>query len=145
MQTKTCCSCHQELILNKENFAKHSRRKDGFQSQCRKCQKEYRKNHYDKNQQKYIKKAKRIREKLKIEFINWLKDKECIDCGNSDIRVLEFDHVKGDKSYNISNKIGECRLEVLLEEIEKCDIVCANCHRIRTCERGQFAKSRINV
>ena len=142
MQTKICYSCKKEFELNETNFARHIRKKDGFQAQCRECQKEYKKNHYDQNKQKYVDKAKRNKEKSKRKFLDWLKDKQCADCGNNDIRVLEFDHVRGEKEYNISQKAG-LSLEVLLKEIEKCDIVCANCHRIRTCTRGNFLKNKI--
>ena len=55
--------------------------------------------------------------------------------------VLEFDHVTGEKSYNISNKIGQVPLESMMEEIGKCEIVCANCHRIRTAGRGNWMKA----
>ena len=60
----------------------------------------------------------------------------CVDCGNTDIRVLEFDHLPSNKKlFGISgNRVGIARLK---EEIKKCDVVCANCHRIRTVERRQ--------
>jgi hypothetical protein len=46
---------------------------------------------------------------------------------------MEFDHVQGDKVANPSSMTGK----EFFEEIEKCDMVCANCHRIRTWERNQ--------
>lgn len=59
----------------------------------------------------------------------------CTDCGySSHPAALEFDHVNGDKSSNVSRLIGSTwdRIEA---EIAKCEVVCANCHRIRTVER----------
>lgn len=56
----------------------------------------------------------------------------CADCGyNKYPEALDFDHT-GDKGFNVSNGIATMRLEVLMAEIEKCDVVCANCHRHRT-------------
>ena len=52
------------------DFAANKRRKDGLQSQCKDCHKEYRKKHYEKNRQKYIDKAK----KLSREFADWWKE-----------------------------------------------------------------------
>lgn len=62
----------------------------------------------------------------------------CIDCGESDVRCLEFDHRDG------ASKISEVTVLIrrngsrqrILEEIEKCDVRCANCHRRVTAERG---------
>ncbi|KKM20363.1 hypothetical protein LCGC14_1646200 [marine sediment metagenome] len=58
----------------------------------------------------------------------------CEDCGCNDPRVLDFDHVRGEKSFNL--KEAKTRpMAVILAEIKKCAVVCANCHRIRTQDR----------
>lgn len=71
------------------------------------------------------------------EYVDiYLKNHSCVDCGNSDIRVLEFDHVRGQKETNVSNIIRNgWKLERLISEIEKCEIRCCNCHRIVTIKR----------
>ena len=58
----------------------------------------------------------------------------CVDCGISDPRVLDFDHAQGEKEFNLKDVKSKPLVEILTE-IEKCDVVCANCHRIRTQER----------
>ena len=70
----------------------------------------------------------------------------CKDCKTYDPRVLEFDHLK-DKSFNVSRAVsGSTRSwETILAEIKKCDIVCANCHRIRTQERGNYKRNQAFV
>ena len=76
------------------------------------------------------------------EYLNsYLKEHPCIDCGNSDIRVLEFDHVRGVKVNNVTtlSKRGHT-LEKIKKEIEKCEVRCANCHRIKTIERYKTTK-----
>ena len=134
---KRCCICKLELDL--DNFAYNKSKKDCLQSQCKNCQKDYRKKHYISNRKKYIDKSKRLRKKYRKQFYSWMQDKYCKDCGNSDFRVLEFDHLE-DKKYNISERIGAQTLESLMIEINKCDIVCANCHRIRTCKQFDYYK-----
>jgi hypothetical protein len=59
----------------------------------------------------------------------------CKDCGESNPIVLDFDHLK-DKKYNISRMIHDgFSWKAIKKEIEKCEVVCANCHRIRTHNR----------
>lgn len=70
--------------------------------------------------------------------INELKDVPCADYGGRfDSVVMDFDHVRGKKLFNIAVAVGtqKGRLKILAE-IEKCEVVCANCHRLRTKERG---------
>ena len=112
------------------------------QSVCKSCHSEYRKKHYQNNKQKYIEKSKKNKDLYKKEFYDWLSQHSCLDCGINDFRVLEFDHL-GDKNFTIGHKIGVMKLSSLMEEINKCDIVCANCHKIRTASRGDWFKMRI--
>lgn len=64
----------------------------------------------------------------------------CVDCGEDDPVVLEFDHVRGDKAGSISLMIHNgVSLETLIIEINKCQVRCANCHRRKTArDRGYF-------
>ncbi len=55
----------------------------------------------------------------------------CLECGNPDPRVLDFDHVRGKKKFQLQQAKNKPLLKIL-EEIQKCDVVCANCHRLRT-------------
>lgn len=61
-------------------------------------------------------------------------EKGCADCGyNLHPAALEFDHLPGtEKKFNVGEKIGVYKFERLWEEIAKCEVVCANCHAIRT-------------
>jgi len=72
------------------------------------------------------------------EYIDTFKDVPCADCGKNFHRyAMDFDHVRGEKMFNIS-EICCTRMvsrEKLNEEIRKCDVVCANCHRVRTFNR----------
>ncbi|MEO8263129.1 MAG: hypothetical protein ABI566_11230 [Pseudolysinimonas sp.] len=59
----------------------------------------------------------------------------CVDCGNQDIRVLEFDHVRGAKVANVARMVLDASLDRVIAEIEKCEVRCRNCHAIATYER----------
>lgn len=68
---------------------------------------------------------------------NYKKDKPCLDCGVVyPPFVLDFDHVRGNKASSISDLVAKgASLQVISKEISKCDLVCANCHRVRTFSR----------
>ena len=93
------------------------------------------KRYYRKNVQLYIEKNIRRKKEL-TEFVNSLKQKPCMDCGKKYPHyVMDFDHRdKKKKLTSISLMIGVHRYSKtkILEEIDKCDLVCSNCHRIRT-------------
>ena len=81
----------------------------------------------------YISKVKDRRRRNR----KWLQEIKgslgCVDCGIKDWRVLDFDHRYG-KSFCISSRI-DYGMGRLLREMEKCDVRCSNCHRIKTLER----------
>lgn len=86
-----------------------------------------------------IRQAAALSRAAKRQLIDKLKASPCVDCGGSFPPVaMDFDHVRGTKKFNIA-KIGGSQMstEVLLEEVAKCELVCANCHRVRTQQRGQ--------
>ena len=98
--------------------------------------------HYAENKQYYLDKSKARNKLMKAAsraFITaYLEQHPCVDCGNTDVRVLDFDHVRGTKLFNISAAAGRKRhvSQAMLEaEIAKCEVRCANCHRIVTHER----------
>ncbi len=70
-------------------------------------------------------------------MIQSAKNKPCADCGNKfPLVCMEFDHrPEHDKKYNMATMMNH-RVELILAEIAKCDIVCACCHRIRSHTRG---------
>lgn len=83
--------------------------------------------------------TKRLESKQKKEFrdrLSAIKERSgCKDCGISNHIILDFDHIK-DKKYNVSQMIRDgFSWKAILKEIEKCEVVCANCHRIRTHKR----------
>lgn len=67
----------------------------------------------------------------------YLSTHPCVDCGEGDPIVLEFDHVYGVKRLAVSHMIGSFSWATIAEEIGKCEVRCANCHRRKTA--AQFA------
>lgn len=80
--------------------------------------------------------ASRVRaiKQLKRLFVNALKENHpCTDCGKFYYPCqMQFDHIANDKAFNIAMSYSNVGWDKLVEEIEKCELVCANCHAIRT-------------
>lgn len=93
--------------------------------------------HYRNNKDMYLRKNVARRRRLYDTVIVKEKDKPCADCGHSfPTCCMDFDHVRGKKSFDIASNVTSST-EKLIAEIAKCDVVCANCHRIRTHNRQQ--------
>ena len=98
-------------------------------------------NYYD-NKEVYIEKSRVRRLRLYDAVIRPAKDVPCKDCKNRFPSVcMDFDHVIGEKLFDIAGAFDRYPLAVLLEEIKKCEVVCANCHRLRTSKRVSEADS----
>lgn len=87
-----------------------------------------------KNKKDFNENNLRYRKANQKRMIDYLSDKECLDCGENNIVCLEFDHVRGVKSFNVGQAVSSSTRswELILKEIDKCEIRCANCHRIKT-------------
>ena len=121
--------CKEELDVS--CFKSNKRRKDGLQSQCIECQCEYRRQHYLKNRQKYIDKAHRIKQARIAWWKEYKKTLKCSECGEDHPACIDFHHTNDNKEGNVSKMVHEASKERLLKEIEKCEVICANCHRKR--------------
>mgnify|MGYP003149286953 FL=1 len=103
-------------------------------------QKAAQKRHYQKHKDKIIARSResnKKRIKRNKEYILTVKSESgCVDCGEINPLVLDFDHVKGDKFGNVSDLARQAySIKKIQKEIEKCEIRCANCHRIVTYNR----------
>lgn len=129
---KTCSKCNQSKEL--EEFQKRSINKDGRSTTCKVCKREYDNAHYASNPDRrgYIRanSDKRI-ETVRQWLYEYLASNPCIDCGEPDLVVLEFDH-RGDKVADIALLSKTGNLSTVQAEVAKCDIRCANCHRRKT-------------
>ena len=127
MAERTCKRCERTLPL--EAFSRH---KDGHQWWCRECFKAYfrERGQLHLDQVSAAKGARRKRAHARV--IQLLTTSPCVDCGERDPRVLEFDHT-GEKITEVATLVGDgTRIDLIEAEIAKCDVVCCNCHRRRT-------------
>src|SRR5687767_8422871 len=83
---------------------------------------------------------KKHRTKIRSLLLEFLKTKECIKCGEKDPIVLEFDHLVPGKKFKSVSKMmsGHYSWRAIQKEIEKCQVLCANCHRRRTHKQFGF-------
>lgn len=65
------------------------------------------------------------------------KTLECVDCGNSDTSILEFDHLPEYEKKRCVTELLSCKWQTILKEMEKCEPVCTHCHKARSKSRGQ--------
>lgn len=98
-------------------------------------QREASRRHYQANKNKYIERNKRYRDSIRAYVRKIKEETPCKDCSISyPYYVMDFDHLDN-KEKTISFLAATGRIGVLKKEIEKCEVVCANCHRIRTHNR----------
>lgn len=93
---------------------------------------------------KVCKVCDKVRRKEKVQkcrnfILDYLQNHPCVDCGQSDPTVLIFDHLR-DKRKSLSYFIRKgYSVKVLIEEIKKCEVRCANCHARKTArEQGWY-------
>lgn len=128
MNERRCGQC--KITKPIQEFVKNRTHKGGYGYECKDC----RRDRYLANIDYYRKKSSESSKRRKAIAQSWiadyLADHHCVDCGESDPIVLEFDHVRGEKLSHIARMIGTGRqLSLIQEEVAKCDVRCANCHR----------------
>jgi hypothetical protein len=119
-------------------FAWRRKRLGQRDNMCAPCRSAYGREHYLANRQKYIDgeaRRKRARAEVRTRYLlEYFQGHPCVDCGETDPLVLEFDHLR-DKLFEVTNQFASRNWQEILDEIAKCDVVCANCHRRRTARR----------
>lgn len=120
-----------------EEFPRRADRSSGRGTICLACGRIYRRQHYLANVPYYVAKAHRGRAVLRgrnyERVFDHLRTHPCVDCGESDIRVLEFDHLDPAlKTTEVSKLLGGASWSRVLLEMEKCAVRCGNCHRRKT-------------
>lgn len=140
---KYCSKCKTTKELSE--FTKNAKYKDGLHVQCKSCYFAYQKRWYLKNKEVQSIRTKRNRDIIWKEntqnVAQYLLLHPCVDCGESDIRVLDFDHLQ-DKKMGIARMMRLKHWYDIVEEIKKCEVVCSGCHRIRTCVRSNNWRQR---
>jgi hypothetical protein len=139
---KKCLICKKSKNL--EEFNKNKYKKDGRQSKCRECSKMLGKKYYQDNKSYFKERSEQYLLRNRKFLFSYLKDKQCVDCGISEVAVLDFDHVR-DKRKSVSKMVNDLHsVESIKEEIAKCEIRCANCHRRKTAKEQGWYNSIID-
>jgi hypothetical protein len=143
-ESSRCYRCGETKPIGEFSWRNKAKgRRDSF---CRPCRSAYGKEHYAANKQRYIDQAAVVKQRLVrdrwVYLIEFFQSNPCADCGELDPLVLEFDHV-AEKSFNIGAALRDRNWQSILDEIDKCEVVCANCHRRRTARRGGFARAQL--
>lgn len=113
MDTKICSKCNRNLPIthyHKNGFDKNGNQK--YRGYCKDCANTLEKARYRKKKQ-FVEQNKSV----------------CQKCGENRVYVLDFHHIdKTEKDFTIG-KMGKGNLDLIKKEIDKCVVLCANCHR----------------
>lgn len=130
MESQICKTCGSDKPVSA-----FERTASGWRRECKDCRRSYYSKLYadDPDRRLQIKKSNRQRVVENLQKLwRYLESHPCVDCGESDPVVLEFDHVRGEKVKSVSVLAAKNNWECVESEIAKCEVRCANCHRRRT-------------
>jgi hypothetical protein len=147
LRIRTCRVCCETKPLTE--FPYRSLRRQTRQWICLLCQREYTNEWYARNSKQQIANAKvrnrHARAELRSRVRDYLLVHPCVDCGESDPKVLDFDHLR-DKKANVSTLMqSPVSWKAVADEIAKCEVRCANCHRRRTANKGNYYRTRVTI
>lgn len=123
-----CSRCHK--VLDSSEFFKKASSTRGYSYLCKSCSLEYSREHYKSNKRMYLDKNNRHRHKIRKYIEDFKKTHKCAVCGESRPWCLDFHHKDpSTKNFEIGSNVTTTSLETLKKEIDKCILLCANCHR----------------
>lgn len=125
---KKCSIC--KTVKPLSDFGKDKNRKDGHQYRCRVCDWPARRDSVNRTKDDNARK-----------IYEYLLNHPCVDCGETDPIVLEFDHQRDKlKGVGYLSARGH-KWDRILAEIEKCEVRCANCHKRRTAKQFNYRRA----
>lgn len=126
------------LCYEQKPITQFHRRGSGYLHWCKACRKLYDASYYQQRRVEIIA-GKRRREAELVSWMRALKGEPCADCGRLfHPAAMTFDHLPGtSKRADVATLVKRSSIRVAREEIAKCELVCANCHAIRTYERRE--------
>lgn len=129
METKICRTCKIEKSI--DDFLWRNKKKGLKHNECSLCYKITRKKSYDNNKEYYYNKNKVKRNKTSEWYEEFKKDKKCLFCDEDESVCLDFHHINDEtKDFNLANmRYSTYSINKIKKEIDKCIIVCSNCHR----------------
>jgi len=146
---KSCSMCGE--IKSLESFNKNKTKPDGYNTMCRVCSNIRSRQYYKENPIEHKiavqERNKRVRMENMRSIFNYYLDNPCIDCGEANPVILDSDHRDVDTKFkNISEMVGESySWKRIIEELNKCETRCANCHRKRTAKQFNWYKGMPDI
>ena len=141
VEHKVCSKCGVNKPIAEYNFRHRAARIR--HSYCKECGKRFTHSHYKRNKRQYLDRNARAYAK-RVAFVRQMKSRPCADCGvQYPYYVMDFDHRDGTRKSFALNSVHRVKMSAIRQEIEKCDVVCANCHRERTQRRKAWKQSDI--
>lgn len=141
MDTKRCPNCKETKPVPEFGFKNRELRL--LQAWCRSCERVYKQAWYLRNRERHMANVhaqrQRVRSANRVRVLDYLMKHACVDCGEANLVVLDFDHVRT-KRWNIAYMVNRgFPWGTIQEEIQRCQVRCSNCHRIKTArERGYY-------
>lgn len=140
LHMKICKKCQTEL--DNEAFSKDKSRRDGLSDICKPCAaKKFSKWSKAKpsTRRKNAEWKKARVSQNRWNYVQLMRGKSCVDCGYDNILALVWDHVRGEKIKGVASMVTDgSPWNKILEEIDKCELRCHNCHAIVTAQRGNW-------
>ena len=134
-RTKFCPNC--KTIKLPTQFSLCRSRYDGLQSHCKDCSASRSAAYYQSNKQRTQSTHTQRLHRLSDKIVSYLQSHPCVDCGEADPVVLDFDHIRGKKIAAVASMAHSGRpWQVIADEIAKCEVRCSNCHRRVTARRN---------
>lgn len=130
-----CSKCEQD-----KDTSEFHRQGDGYFPWCKACRKEYDREYHKKRWASGKKKLEiDERKQRNREFLwDYLSKNPCAHCGEEEIILLQFDHLR-DKKYNVSEMVSRGHsIEAIKNEIAKCQVLCAHCHIRKTAKEENW-------
>ena len=146
---RQCAKCKEYFA--EDAFSWKSQVRALLSSYCKSCNKYYQQAHYLANKEIYAAKRRvhssKVRKENHLKLLKYLQNHPCVDCGEIDPVVLEFDHQKpGDKVKEIGNMLsGAAAWTSIWSEIQKCEVRCANCHKRKTARDFKWYKAPSSI
>lgn len=136
-----CLKCRDD----KDESEFHRSASRGRQSYCKTCKKGYDVVQHKRNSGRILDQKRALRDRNRAFIYEVLAARACADCPEDDPVVLDFHHL-GNKKFNIADAArSTLSLEAIKVEMDKCVVLCANCHRRRTAKERNLYKFQRSV
>ena len=126
---KQCNVCKE--IKSLDLFSFRNKQKGQYQSKCRECYNSYNKTYYNSGEnQKQKDRVRAYKKDLRVRYQAWKSTQQCSVCGENAVECLDLHHIDpSTKEGELSSLTVFGSWDKILKEINKCTVLCANCHR----------------